>query len=147
MTSFREMTAADMPQVFDVRLATTENAVTIERLEEKGVTPASLAAAIEASAKGWVCEEDDKIVGFAMGDSKSGEVTVLALLPRCEGRGIGKQLLLMVQDWLFASGHEEIWLVTSPDPVFRAYGFYQALGWRPTGEIIDGDEKFVLRRL
>ena len=69
---------------------------------------------------------------------------MLALLPACEGRGIGKRLLTLVQGWLFASGRRQIWLVTEKNPNFRAYGFYQALGWRPTGEVIDGDEKFVL---
>lgn len=123
MTNFREMTAADMTQIFAVRVATPENAVTLERLAEKGVTPASLSAAIQSDAKGWVCEEDGNIVGFAMGDKGTAEITVLALLPECEGRGFGKKLLHRVQDWLFASGHNELWLVTSPEPDFRAYGF------------------------
>jgi ribosomal protein S18 acetylase RimI-like enzyme len=147
VSNIRELTAADLPQVFEVRVSTVENIITSSRLSELGITPESLAAAIQDSAKGWVCEIEDKIVGFVMGDKSSGELTVLALLPEFEGGGIGKKLLGQVQDWLFAAGYEELWLVTSAEPAFRAYGFYQSQGWQPTGEInSDQDEKFIKRR-
>ena len=82
-----------------------------------------------------------------MGDKSSGELTGLALRPEFEGRGIGKLLLQQVQGWLFANGHQELWLVTSAEPSFRAYGFYQSQGWQATGEINeDEDEKFTYRR-
>lgn len=55
-------------------------------------------------------------------------------------------LLSRVRDWLFESGHNEIWLVTTHDPSFRAYGFYRSQGWMATGEINDEEEKFVLRK-
>lgn len=141
------MTPADLPQVFEVRVATLENEITMARLVELGITPESLAVAIEDTAKGWVCEFGGKIVGFVMGDKSTGELTVLALLPEFEGRGIGKRLLESVEEWLFANGNEELWLVTSPEPSFRAYGFYQSQGWQPSGEInSDQDEKFIRRR-
>ena len=141
------MTSADLPQVFEVRVATLENEITMSRLTKLGITPESLTLALQESAKGWVCEIEEEIVGFVMGDKSCGELTVLALLPEFEGRGIGKQLLGCVQDWLFASGHEELWLLTSPEPSFRAYGFYQSQGWQPTGEIVESeDEKFIYRR-
>lgn len=141
------MTVADLPDVFDVRVSTVENSVTMQELEEGyELTPETLASAMQASAKGWVCELEGRIVGFAMGDNESGEMTVIAVLSDCERRGIGKRLMLKVQDWLFDSGHHEIWLVTTPDPSFRAYGFCQSLGWIATGIIIEEEEKFVLRR-
>ncbi len=148
MTVIREMSAADLPEVFTVRVSTVENTVTMEELEEYyELTPESLAEAMKDNAKGWVYEIDRKIVGFAMGDANSGEMTVLAVLPDFEGRGIGKQLLRKVQDWLFDLGHDELWLVTTPDPSYRAYGLYLSQGWHATGEMIDEDvEKFVLRR-
>jgi N-acetylglutamate synthase-like GNAT family acetyltransferase len=145
----RELTAADVPEVFALRVSTLENTVTMQELEEEyGLTPETLAEAMQHSAKGWVCEVEGKIVGFAMGDCDTGEMTVLAVLPGFEKRGIGKQLLERVQDWLFKSGHEELWLLTTPDPTFRAYGFYQAQGWVATGELVDEEEeKFVLPRV
>jgi ribosomal protein S18 acetylase RimI-like enzyme len=112
-----------------------------------GLTPTTLAEAMQDTARGWVCEIDRKIAAFAMGDKASGEMTVLAVLPEFERRGIGNQLLRKVQDWLFAAGHKQLWLLTTPNPNFRAYGFYQSQGWVPTGEIVDDeDEKFVLAR-
>jgi ribosomal protein S18 acetylase RimI-like enzyme len=146
MLSIREMTTTDIPDVFAVRVSTVENNVTMRELEEEyELTPDSLADAIQLSSKGWVCEVEGKIVGFAMGDSDNGELTVIAVLGEFERRGIGETLLATVRDWLFQSGHNEIWLVTTPDPNFRAYGFYLSQGWTATEEIIEEEEKFVLR--
>jgi ribosomal protein S18 acetylase RimI-like enzyme len=145
----REMTVADIPDVFSVRVSTPENSVTIEELEQEyELTPETLAVAMQVSVKGWVCEVDDQIVGFAMGDSKSGEMTVIAVLPEFEGRGIGRSLLAKVRTWLFDSGHDKIWLLTTPDRSSRAYGFYLSQGWRATGLIIEEEdaEKFVLQK-
>ena len=140
------MTASDIPDVFAVRISTVENDVTMQELEEEyELTPDSLAVAMQVSAKGWVCEYEGKIVGFAMGNSENGELTVIAILKEFERRGIGEKLLTRVKEWLFQSGFDEIWLVTTPDPNFRAYGFYLSQGWKATGEIIEEEEKFVLR--
>jgi ribosomal protein S18 acetylase RimI-like enzyme len=152
MLTYRPMTAADLPAVFAVRLATVENAVTLEELAEGyGITPQSLAAAMETHVRGWLCEDGGgedggRAVGFAMGDRSNGEVQVVAVLPGYEGRGIGKALLLEVQAWLFSEGHEEIWLGANPDPGVRASGFYRRLGWRRTGVMKGGDEVLRLRR-
>ena len=143
--SFREMRPNDLPAVFELRVSTRENAVTMEELEEDyGITPASLAEAMASHVKGWLCEEQGQVVGFAMGDRANGEVQVVAVRPDSEGRGIGKRLLGLVQGWLFEEGHEEIWLLSNPDSGVRAHGFYRKLGWQPTGERQGYDE--VLRR-
>lgn len=144
---FREMTTADLTSVFDVRVSTRENAITMERLErDYGVTPERLAEAMGESVRGWLCEDDGRVVGFAMGNAANGEVTVVAVHPRAEGRGVGRGVLDRVGAWLFASGHEEIWLLTTPDPALRAWGFYASLGWKPTGRKVREDEVLVLRR-
>jgi len=107
MTRIREMTVSDLPEVFSVRVSTEENNVTMQELEEEyGLTPKSLAAAMTVNARGWVCEVDSRIVGFAMGDNESGEMTVIAVLSEFERRGIGRMLLAKVRDWLFQSGHD-----------------------------------------
>lgn len=143
------MTVSDLPKVFSVRVSTIENSVTMQELEEEyELTPESLAAAMLLNIRGWVCEIDDRIAGFAMGDNESGEMTVIAVLPEYEQRGIGRRLLAKVRDWLFQSGHDEIWLVTTQDASFRAYGFYLSQGWTATGEYIEEEEgeRFTLRR-
>ena len=115
MVLFRQMALHDIPAAFDVRTSTLENALTMEELEEDyELTPESLASAMQGTAKGWVCETGSKVVGFAMGDRANAELTVIAVLPEYEGRGIGKRLLGEVESWLFSFGHDELWLVTTP---------------------------------
>ncbi len=149
--TYRPMTAADLPAALALRVATRENAVTLEELrDDYGITPESLAESMATHVQGWFCEAPGpagvQVAGFAMGDRSNGEVQVVALHPDFEGRGIGKTLLALVRDWLFAEGHEEIWLLANPDPGVRAYGFYRKLGWRATGERRGGDEVMTLRR-
>ncbi len=143
---FREMAPDDLPQVFLVRTATIENAVSMEKLEEYGITEDSLTKALQSHVKGWVYEDSDKITGFVMGDESTGEILVLAVLLGLEKQGIGSSLLLRVQEWLFSTGHDQLWLKTTPDPSLRACGFYQRHGWLATGEIEGEDEIFILRR-
>ena len=145
--TFREMKIGDLPAAFAVRLSTLENAVTMQELEEHyGITPESLSTAIRAHVRGWLCEDAGRVVGFAMGDRSKGEVQVVAVLPEYEGRAIGKDLLDRVTAWLFSEGHQEIWLLSNPDPDVRAQGFYRKLGWRATGVRKGDDEVMVLRR-
>lgn len=145
--TYREMTAADLPAIFALRLSTNENAVTMAELEEVyGVTPASLAEGLKSRLKGWLCEEEGKALGFAMGDRENGEVQVVAVLPGVEGRGIGRVVLAHVSAWLFGAGHQEIWLLANPDPEIRATGFYRRLGWRPNGRWQGEDHVLILRR-
>lgn len=145
--TYREMRIGDLPAAFELRLSTVENAITLEELEiDYGITPQSLAEAMQSDVKGWLCEVSGEAVGFAMGDRANGEVQVVAVRPGYEGRGIGKALLARVRDWLFAEGHDEIWLLANPDPTIRAYGFYRKLGWRATGARKGDDEVMILRR-
>ena len=145
---FRKMVVEDLPAVFEVRFSTIENAITEEELEEHyGITRESLAAAIQTpDTAGWLCEDGDTVVGFSMGDRSNGEVTVVAVRPEQEGRGVGKGVLTRVRDWLFEAGHERIWLYTTHEPALRAYGFYLHLGWEATGELHDDEGVMVLKR-
>jgi GNAT superfamily N-acetyltransferase len=144
--AFRQMTQGDIPSTFSVRLSTVENAITMERLEsDYGITPESVADTMASDVKGWICEDAGVAVGFAMGNASNGEVLVVAVRPEYERKGIGKNLLARVRNWLFGAGHEQIWLLTPPDPSLRAYGFYRSLGWQGTGRIQRGDEVMLLR--
>ena len=145
--TYRQLQISDLPAALTVRLSTVENAITIEELESHyGITPQSVSEAMKSHVKDWLCEASGRLVGFAMGDRSNGEVQVVAILPEYEGRGIGKDLLMRVQTWLFSEGHEEIWLLANPDPNTRAHGFYRKLGWRATGSLREDDEVMKLRR-
>eukprot|EP00752_Nemacystus_decipiens_P000282 g282.t1 len=148
MLAIRPMTPADVPAALAVRLATRENAVTLDELrDDYGVTPEAMAEALSAgSVAGWVAETTGQVVGFAMGARRSGEVLVVAVHPDHEGEGAGKRLLAAVVDWLSAHGCDPIWLKANPDPTIRATGFYRRLGWRPTGERRGADVVLTLGR-
>jgi hypothetical protein len=56
----------------------------------------------------------------------------------------GKQLLARTVNGLRSGGATRIWLAASPDPLRRAYGFYRAQGWQPTGERTSDDEEILV---
>ena len=103
--------------------------MSVKELASIGITPDSIRAAIEGSHKGWLFEEDGEVGGFAMGDSENAELTVMAMLPAHEGRGVGGELLTRVESWLESQGCKKIWLTTDVNPNLRAYGFYLRHGW------------------
>jgi len=103
--------------------------MSIDELASIGVTPESIEIAINGSHKGWLFEEEGEVGGFAMGNSENAELTVMAMLPAHEGKGVGGKLLRSVESWLQTKGCERIWLTTDVDPELRAYGFYLSQGW------------------
>jgi len=129
---FREIVAGDIDELFALRIQAIENAVTMAELADWGVTPPSTRQALNTTLVGYLCEDSRQIVGFAMGDIKTGEFAVIAVLPEYERRGIGRTLLKLVEDRLFASGHPSIWLWTGMNRDFRALHFYQNAGWYET---------------
>ncbi|SRR6266536_2876247 len=114
--TFREIEARDVPELFKVRISSRANRMTMEALGSIGITPDSTIKALSVSVAGWLCEVSGKIVGFSMRDKDTGEMLVVAVLPEYENAGIGKRLMELLQQWLFAHGHEEIWLFENPDP-------------------------------
>jgi len=125
----REIEDKDVPALFPVRIVTKENRMSIDELASIGITIESMRAAIRGTHKGWLAEENGRVVGFAMGDSEASELTVIALLPEYEGKGIGKKLLNNVEQWVHSKGCRSIWLTTDTDTSLRAYGFYIKHGW------------------
>lgn len=132
----RRATAADIAACVELRGRTRENAVSVQRLAAMGITVASWSKDVETGALvGFVCMDGQTLAGYAFGDSASGEVVVLALLPPYEGHGLGRRLLQRVVEQLSAAGHERLFLGCSTDPAARSFGFYRHLGWSSTGRI------------
>jgi GNAT superfamily N-acetyltransferase len=127
--TFREITTKDIPALFAVRTSVRENTYTREGLYRDGITEETVAEMIGTTHRGWLCEADSKIVGFAMANGTTGEFWVIAVLPDYEVQGIGSKLLLLAEDWLWGMGWEEIWLWTSLDTRLKAYSFYRNRGW------------------
>ena len=120
----------DISEIFDLRAATRENPLSRDELRRMGITEESTAEVLHTTHCGWVCEDEGRIAGFAIGDGKTGELSVIAVLPRYERRGIGSQLLAEVEAWMASVGREEFWLWTWSDPKKRAFSFYLNRGWR-----------------
>jgi ribosomal protein S18 acetylase RimI-like enzyme len=81
----------------------------------------------------WECVFDSRTVGHCTGDSTTGEIVGLTVAPAHQALGIGRKLLSLVVDALRAAGVSRVWLAAPSDPTSRAYGFYRAIGWVPTG--------------
>ena len=144
---YRRAISSDLPACLDVRGRTRDNPLTVDHLASLGITPESGGPLIDSGhSVGFVATSTSQVVGFCFADTRSGEVTVLALLPEFEGEGIGRTLLQLTTQILFSSGYEEVWLKASPDSQTRAYGFYRHLGWQWRG-ITDeiGDQILRLR--
>lgn len=132
---FRPSHPADIAACIDIRGRTSQNAISATRLAELGITVESWAKQVEDDELiGQLACIDDVVVGYCFGDTASGEIVVLALLPAQENAGLGKALLQQVMDLLRQRGHGRLFLGCSADPASRSHGFYRHLGWRPTGE-------------
>lgn len=129
----------DLSEIIEVRASTRENSLSRAALRDLGITEESTAELLRTTHRGWLCEEEERIVGFAIGDGKTGELWVIAVLPEFEGRGVGLRLIESVEEWLWSLGWQEVWLWTSSDPKKRAFTFYSKRGWHVTetkGEIL-----------
>ena len=135
---FRAAEIKDIPQIQMVRHSVTENTLSDPSL----VTDQDCADFITVRGKGWVCEADDRIVGFAIADLQQHNIWALFVRPEFEGQGIGKQLHDMMLDWYFTQTKTPVWLGTAPDT--RAEQFYRKAGWTETGMHGKGEIKFEM---
>ncbi len=124
---FREAIGADIPQLQRVRNLVKENVLS----DPSRVTSQDCLEFISIRGKGWVCEMEKKILGFAIADLKDENIWALFVDPEYEDKGIGKTLHKLMLDWYFSTGKETVWLSTDPDT--RAAEFYLRQGWRQTG--------------
>ena len=139
---YRIAAPADVAECIEIRGVTRENAISAERLASMGITEASWSESVQdGSLPGVVCIFEGRIIGYCFGERHTGEIVVLALLPKHEDKGIGRTLLSKVSSFLFGGGHRRLFLGCSADPASRSFGFYRHLGWRPTGDFdANGDE-------
>jgi ribosomal protein S18 acetylase RimI-like enzyme len=144
---YRPAISADAAECVKLRGRTRENAISAATLASLGITAGSWANNIEIGRlPGYVCTDDNRIVGYCFGDKDTGEIAVLAVLPQYEGRGIGKALLLQVENDLRSLGYKRLFLACSSDPSHRSHGFYRHLGWRSTGSFdVNDDEVLELK--
>jgi len=114
-------------------------------LSDPGLVPDSdVLDYITRRGKGWVCEIDERIVGFSIADVKSNNIWALFVEPEFEGKGIGKKLHRLMLDWYFSQTDKTVWLSTAPRS--RAERFYRSAGWTETGLYGKGEVKFEMTK-
>ena len=143
---FRQAREADIPAIFDVRTSVRENHLSLEQLARLGITPGSIREMMRSTSRAWVAEEDGRVVAFSMANAEEATVWAMFVRPEYEGRGIGRELMRLAEEWLFSRGCGEIWLLTDRDPRVRANGFYQRIGWTSAGVQEDGQIKYVKKK-
>ncbi|MEO7306212.1 MAG: GNAT family N-acetyltransferase [Ferruginibacter sp.] len=135
---YREAEISDIAQIQFVRHAVKEN-----RLSDPALVPdKDVEEYMTNRGKGWVCEIDGRITGFAIVDLVESNVWALFIDPEFEAMGIGKKLHQIMMDWYFVHTKEKIWLGT--DPTTRAANFYRMQGWKEVGLHGKGEIKFEM---
>jgi len=135
---FREARIADIKQIQFVRNAVTENTLSNPDL----VTDKDCEEFITTRGKGWVCEIDGQIVGFAIADLKENNIWALFIAPEFEKKGIGQQLHKQMLDWYFSQTKATVWLGTAFNT--RAENFYRKAGWTEAGTNGPKEIKFIM---
>ncbi|HEY9101080.1 GNAT family N-acetyltransferase [Chitinimonas sp.] len=135
MSVLRTAVAADIPGIFDVRYAVTENTLQRGRISDEEVLES-----ITTTGRGWVVEQAGHVVGFAIGNAQTGNIFALFVHPDHAGVGHGRRLHDAMVDWLWEQGLERLWLSTGEGT--RAQGFYQAAGWQACGHTEQGEVRF-----
>ncbi len=135
---FREAQINDIPQIQFVRHAVKENMLSDPAL----VPDEDVEEYIKKRGKGWVCEIDNMVTGFAIVDLIANNVWALFIHPDYEAKGIGKKLHQIMMDWYFVHTDEKIWLGTAPNS--RAEKFYRLQGWHEVGVHGNGEIKFEM---
>ena len=135
---FREAQTADIPQMQIVRHSVKENTLSDPALvQDKDVEDY-----MTRRGKGWVCEINKTIAGFAIVSVTDHNVWALFVKPGFEKKGIGRRLHDEMMDWYFSQTVETIWLGTAP--FSRAEAFYRKAGWREVGKHGKGEIKFEM---
>lgn len=135
----RAATAADIPAMHRIRMAVRENTI-----PDGVIGLGDYVEAIETTGRGWVAEDAGEIVGFAVGNARTGNIWALFVDPAHEGRGHGRRLHERMVHWLFELGLERLTLGTDPDT--RARAFYEAAGWTFVDVAPNGERRYELRR-
>lgn len=130
----------DIPQIQVVRNLVKENRLSDPNL----VSDKDVEDYMFRRGKGWVCETDGQIVGFAIADLVDNNIWALFVHPDFEKMGVGKKLHDEMMDWYFDQTDTSAWLGTSPKT--RAENFYRKAGWKEIGVHGKDEIKFEMTK-
>ena len=123
-----------------IRLAVKENILG----NPLAVTESDYIDFITTKGKGWVCEHEHTILGFAIVDFKDHNIWALFVDPEHEKKGIGTKLHQIMLDWYFEHFTEKLWLGTAPHS--KAERLYRKAGWKEAGVEKNGDIRFEMEK-
>ena len=135
---FREAETSDIPQLHSIRISVKENILPDPSI----ITESDYEQFLNIRGKGWLCEVDNTIAGFAIVDFKKNNIWALFVHPDFEGNGIGKKLQEIMLGYYFQNNIEKLWLGTAPGA--RAENFYRRSGWKETGIRPNGEVLFEM---
>jgi GNAT superfamily N-acetyltransferase len=135
---FRRARPADIDAMSAIRLSVIENVLT----DPNKVTRQMYADYLHVLGRGWVCCRGKTVVGFAYASRHDASIWALFVMPGHERRGIGRRLLALAVDWLFALGAGAVTLTTGAGT--RAERVYLHAGW--TREAGPGQRNVTFRK-
>ena len=135
---FREALVGDIKNMQIVRNSVKENVLS----DPSFVTDKDCENYITIRGRGWVCDIDNVVIGFAIADLEENNIWALFVHPDHEAKGIGKRLHREMLDWYFDQTKEKVWLGTAPNS--RAEKFYRMNGWKEIGVHGKGEIKFEM---
>ncbi|MEO6583046.1 MAG: GNAT family N-acetyltransferase [Ferruginibacter sp.] len=136
--TFREATTADIKQIQIVRNSVFENTLSNPGL----VTDKDCETYLTVRGKGWICQLENDIVGFAIADLQDNNIWALFIHPHLEKKGIGRQLHNIMLNWYFEQTHKPVWLGTAFNT--RAEHFYRKADWLEIGKHGEKEIKFEM---
>ncbi len=137
---YREAQVADIEQIQVVRNAVKENVLSNPAL----VSDEDVEIYLTKRGKGWVCVNDNVVIGFSIADLTDHNIWALFVHPLHEAKGIGKKLHDLMLDWYFKQTNETVWLGTSPNT--RAETFYRKQRWKEVGLHGKNEIKFEMKK-
>jgi len=134
---------AEINDIYQIQVV--RNLVKENRLSDPALVPdRDVEDYITRRGKGWICEIDGGVVGFAIADLVDNNIWALFIHPGFEGMGIGKKLHEEMLNWYFSQTDKTVWLGTSPET--RAELFYRKAGWKEVGVHGKGEIKFEMTK-
>lgn len=135
---YREANTDDIAGLHHVRMSVRENILNNPAL----VKESDYVDFLTTKGKGWLCEEDNGVLGFAIIDFTRNNIWALFVHPNQEKKGIGRRLQHLMLSWHFSNSRENLWLTTAPRT--RAESFYLASGWKGCGRTSQGETRFEM---
>ena len=138
-----EIRVAELKDIRQIQVV--RNLVKETRLSDPNLVPDSdVEDYLFRRGKGWVCEIDNQVVGFAIADLVDNNIWALFVHPGFEKMGIGKKLHNEMMNWYFNQTNKTVWLGTAPGT--RAERFYREGGWKEVGVHSKGEIKFEMTK-